>query len=165
MFVAVLLLGAMSCDAQTEKNKTMQSSGTDTAQDKPQVSWKVNKKYDEKGNLVGYDSTYTWSYSSKGGKMQPVAMDSIMTQFRKHFDTEFPSVFGNSFGEAVWSDSLFEKDFASPDYFMRRWEQQHFDMRKMMQQMDSLRNSFLKENYPGLRATPGKTQKVKTGVL
>lgn len=32
----------------------------------PQVNYKVNKQYDENGNLVGYDSTFTYSYSSDG---------------------------------------------------------------------------------------------------
>jgi len=33
---------------------------------------------------------------------------------------------------------------------MKKWEAHSFNMEGMMKQMDSMKNSFLKKNYPGL---------------
>ena len=33
----------------------------------PNESWNVNKKYDKDGNIIQYDSSYSYSYSSNGG--------------------------------------------------------------------------------------------------
>ncbi len=123
------------------------------AESKPGVSWKVNRQYDDKGNLIGYDSTAVWSYSG-GQQAREIAVDSVMMAFRKQFDKGFSSIFHERFGEPMWHDSLFYRDFITPDYFMQRWEHDYFDVGRMMMQMDSLRNSFLQQNYPGL-SVPG----------
>ncbi|MCB4234259.1 hypothetical protein LDL59_01710 [Kaistella anthropi] len=41
---------------------------------------KVNKEYDENGNLIRYDSTYTYYYSNIEG--DEIAADSIFNNFR-----------------------------------------------------------------------------------
>lgn len=147
--VCLLLLVAAGCDAQTGKSKKTLQVGDTTSQ--PKASWKVNKKYDDKGNLIAYDSTYTWTYSGKGGQDIPIEVDSVMNAFRKRFNSTFPSMFNNSFGSPVWNDSLFFNDFLRQDYFMRKYNDHYFDMKGMMRSMDSVRNSFLQENYPGLK--------------
>lgn len=150
LFVLPILIMTVSCNAQQKNKEKAEKHGLETQQDKPQVNWKVNKKYDDKGNLIAYDSTYTWSYSTKDGKMSNIAADSVMSAFKKQFNTEFPSLFKEGFGNPVWTDSLFYRDFNDHDYFMKKWQNHYFDMNKMMRQMDSLRNSFLNNNYPGL---------------
>ncbi len=145
-----MLTATSGCNAQSKQNEKTDLLITETEQNKPQANWKVNKKYDDKGNLIAYDSTYTWSYSSKG-KMREIEADSVLTMFRKQFNTELPSFFNRNFANPIWEDSLLYRDFAQPDYFMKKWDNHYFDMRGMMQEMDSLRNSFLKKNYPGLR--------------
>jgi hypothetical protein len=149
MLLLLLATCTISCNAQYNQNEKQQKQITVDA-NKPKISWKVNKKYDDKGNLIGYDSSYTWTYSAKGGKVHSIEADSVMAAFKKQFNAEFPSFFNKDFGNPVWSDSLFYKDFIAPDYFMKKWEEHSFDMEKMMKQMDSMRNSFLKHNYPGL---------------
>ncbi len=149
LLAIALLFSVIGCNGQDKKAKKTEGTAIQTEQNAPHSSWKVNRKYDDKGNLIRYDSTYTWSYSS-GGKSRQVNADSVMASFRREFNVEFPSLFNKSFGDPVWSDSLFYKDFTSPDYFMHKWENNYFDMRSMMLRMDSLRNAFLRENYPGL---------------
>lgn len=148
MSICLSLLLLTGCNAQTEKSK-ITSTGKDTAS-QPKVSWKVNKQYDDKGNVIGYDSTYTWSYSSSSGKNVPVAADSVMNSFRLQFNQLFPDMFNNSFGSPVWNDSLLYNDFLAPDYFMRKYRSHYFDIEKMMRSMDSVRNGFLHDHYPGL---------------
>jgi hypothetical protein len=42
------------------------------------------------------------------------------------------------------------KDFFADDYFLKRWERQHYDLEDMMKKMDSARNAFLRQYHPGL---------------
>jgi hypothetical protein len=155
LLAIVLLFSVIGCNGQDKKTKKTKETAIQTEQNSPHSSWKVNKKYDDKGNLIRYDSTYTWTYSS-GGKSQQVDADSVMASFRKEFNLEFPSFFNKSFGDPIWSDSLFYDDFTSPDYFMHKWEHHYFDMRSMMKKMDSMRNAFLRDKYPGLNKNEAK---------
>lgn len=150
LFSIPLLLIITGCNGQPENNKKPQSLSADTIKNKPVVNWKVNKKYDDEGNIIAYDSTYTWSYTSKDGTVNNIAADSVMTAFKNQFNQQFHSVFMNEFGSPIWTDSLFERDFNDSDYFMKKWENHYFDMYKIMGLMDSMRNSFLEKNYPGL---------------
>lgn len=149
MLAVLLLAGITGCKAQNAQNKN--ASDSLTIQDnKPKASWKVNRKFDDKGNLISYDSTYVWSYSGDNSSRN-IEADSVMAAFKKQFDSGFPSFFRDEFGGPVWNDSLFYKDFTAPDYFMQKWHQHYFDMEKMMTQMDSMRNSFLTRRYPKLQ--------------
>lgn len=111
-----LLLAAsiVSCHAQQEKKKTEVSSN------QPVTSWKVNKQYDNKGNLVRYDSTYSYSYSSSGNSAEA---DSLMQQFRQQWNTQFN--FGGLFRHPfpMFTDSLFS-DIALPGHFSQQWSKQ-----------------------------------------
>ena len=44
----------------------------------PNESWNVNKKYDKDGNIIQYDSSYSYSYSSTGEYLN---IDSLITNF------------------------------------------------------------------------------------
>ena len=148
MSMCLSLLVVTGCNAQTAKSKSQSFNDTSS---RPRVEWKVNKQYDDKGNIIGYDSTYTWSYSTKSGKGLPVSADSVMNSFRRQFNTDFPDLFNNSFGGPVWNDSLFYNDFLKPDYFMRKYHDHYFDMEQMMRSLDSMRNGFLRQHYPGIK--------------
>ena len=43
----------------------------------PNESWNVNKKYDKDGNIIQYDSSYSYSYSSTGEYLN---IDSLITK-------------------------------------------------------------------------------------
>ncbi|MEI6823072.1 MAG: hypothetical protein WCL51_14160 [Bacteroidota bacterium] len=109
----------------------------------PQVNYKVNKQYDEHGNLISYDSTYTYSYSSPGadvnitfgndsafdmfGNMNmPIGMfnNDIFNRFFKSDSTQFLN--NNMF----LNDPFFNNGFDMMD--------QMREQMKRMQQMDSL---------------------------
>lgn len=80
----------------------------------PEEKIEVNKEFDEHGNLIRYDSIY--SYSSSNFNMDAKAMDSIMKHFfpnresmhvRDPFDDldfGFPSIFPQNFGnvDSIW---------------------------------------------------------------
>ncbi|WP_136480923.1 hypothetical protein [Cognatitamlana onchidii] len=84
----------------------------------PKEKIEVNKEFDEHGNLIRYDSIY--SYSSSSSNMEAKAMDSIMKHFfsnresmpfRDPFDSlefGFPSIFPQNFGnfDSIWKQRL-----------------------------------------------------------
>ncbi len=157
VFMILLLIGSVGCNGQ-DKTKKYNYSKTDTVTgNQPQISWKVNKEADAKGNTIKYDSTYVWSYSNKGISNE-VKVDSVMNMFKSNFDAQFNDVFRQTFGLPVWNDSLFYKTFTDPSYFMHKWQNNELDMNKFILQMDSTRNAFLKHNFPGLEQQKKQTK-------
>jgi hypothetical protein len=127
---------------QAEREKSAASVMKDSA-DKPQVKIKVNKQYDNKGNVIGFDSTYTSYYSNIKG--DTVRMDSIMKSFDQYFDLNHASFFRHEFTPLFFNDSLRYPDFFHRDYFMKRYELNDRYMRGMMGRMDSIKNHFYNE--------------------
>lgn len=66
----------------------------------PKEDIKVNREYDEKGNLIKFDSVYSYSWSG----------DTTLT---KAFPKDFPNLFGDHLGS--FPDSAFFENFFSND--------------------------------------------------
>jgi hypothetical protein len=111
---------------------------------KPQVNIKVNRHYDDKGNVVGFDSTYTSYYSHV--KADTAQMDSLMHRFDNYFNRNHFSFFRQQFDPLFFNDSTRYPDFFHKDYFLKRYELNDAYMRNMMQRMDSIKNKFYKDN-------------------
>ncbi len=147
IFIVPFLVTA--CQAQTADNN-VENPDLSATVNKPKVEVKVNKEYDENGNLIRYDSAYVWSYTNTLGDSGYVNIDSLMLQFRPfmqdHFQMTFPDI------EQDWmrNDSLFFHQFLGPDYFMDRWQNELERMNRRIREMDSLKSLFLDEYYPGL---------------
>ena len=63
LFSIVLLAGLLqSCNNDT-KGQIAQAKRTGDSLPEPKIDIKVNRRYDEKGNMIGFDSTYTSYYS------------------------------------------------------------------------------------------------------
>lgn len=139
-----LLCSITGCYAQNDKSKIKYATNSDTVHYRPQVNWKVNKEFDKQGNLIRYDSTYSWSYSGNSAKLQ-IEDDSLFNSFKKQFDFGFPSFTQEGFDDLIWSDSLFYNDLIAPDHFLNKWEQQFADFRKRIFGGDTLSKFFLKE--------------------
>ena len=151
MFLSVLLLFT-ACNGQTEnKSQTAKSDTTAVAgQSMPKVVIKVNKIYDDSGKVIGYDSTYSWSYSNiSGDSVLTVNPDSLFSEFKPLLKHEFPEFLPDK--DFLTNDSLFYNGFFKQDYFFDRWYKQMEETEKMLRRMDSLKNSFLYMNYPGLQ--------------
>lgn len=146
-FALCILCFGFGCNAQNEQ-KSKAENQVDSSQ--PNVSWKVNKTYDQNGNVIGYDSTYIWSYTDTSGSVNRLYVDSVLEDFRKNFGSRYAPLFDKTFGDPVWSDGLFWKNFTQPDYFRKQWKDRMSEMSILMRQMDSVRNNFLNEHYPGL---------------
>jgi hypothetical protein len=104
----------------------------------------VNRHYDNKGNEIGFDSTYTSFYSNIDG--DTVVMDSMMTGFDNYFDMRHPSLLQHELAPLFFDDSTRYPDFFHRDYFMKRYELNDEYMRSMMRRMDSIKNQYFSEH-------------------
>lgn len=130
----------------------------------PKVDIKVNKKYDDYGNLIQYDSTYSYVYSSQN--MNSEDLDSIIGNFKPFFYNNMPDVFGNSFDDFFNSRSFSNEDFFKNDFFENQFQKHNKMMEDMISKMDSIRNEYLKQKYPKIednnnhiKPVPQKTTK------
>ncbi|NNC51345.1 MAG: hypothetical protein HKO01_12520 [Flaviramulus sp.] len=106
---------------------------------KPDANIQVNKEYDEHGNLIKYDSIYSYSYSSNG-KIN----DSMKTQFQRHFNS-------HSFFNDTFYDDFFKRDsltgfYHHRNFFFDGFMNKNEEIKKMMRRMDSIQQMFFKEN-------------------
>jgi len=143
IFLAACVIFIGGCDGKTDgQTAKKQNVPTDTLA-KPKVNIKVNRHYDEHGNVVGFDSTYTSFYSNMSG--DTLGMDTLMKGFDRYFDFHHPSIFQREFSPLFFTDSLRYPDFFHDDFFMKRYELNDPYMRDMMQRMDSIKNRYFHE--------------------
>ena len=142
--ITVFALLLSSCDRDSRSQTAdLKGNQSDSAL-KPKVDIKVNRRYDEKGNMIGFDSTYTSYYSNISG--DTTQMDSLMGSFDRYFWEDHSSFFKKQFDPLFFNDSTRYPDFFHNDFFMRRYELNDPFMRDMMRRMDSIKNNFYKEH-------------------
>lgn len=118
---------------------------------KPKVNIKVNRHYDDKGNVVGFDSTYTSYYTNVAG--DTAQMDSLMNRFDRYFNLNHSSFFRNEFNPLFFNDSLRYPDFFHDDFFRKRYELNDEYLKGMMQRMDSIKNEFYRDESSKKKST------------
>ncbi|WP_421918413.1 hypothetical protein [Marinifilum sp.] len=138
LLVSSALLISFSVYCQNTENKTP-----------PKKDIKVNKVYDENGNLVRYDSTYVYSWSSDSS--QHFLNDSAyfnkmdMSKMHKRMQEQLSRFFGSdSLRQGnnklpFFSDDFFNDDFFDIDFFNSSMFRRDFHQR------DSNQNDFFKE--------------------
>lgn len=146
LILAMILFGMYSCQSQ-EKSDQKTALNAKKENSKPQGSWKVNRDYDENGNLISYDSTYTYSYSSvNGDTISSENMDEIISQFRQYLGqngmNDQSALIQSFFNDSIRGDgNFFHGDLST----------KHFNSESIQQQireMDSLQQQFLNQHYP-----------------
>lgn len=149
ILVAMLTVVATSCSHDSRgQNNTSIKKNSATASDsanQPKVNIQVNRKYDDKGNLIGFDSTYSSYYSNIQDDTS--RMDSLMKGFDKYFGSNYSRMFDQQFNTLFFNDSLRYPDFFHNDFFMKRYELNDKYLRGMMQHMDSIKNRFYREAH------------------
>jgi|YNPMSStandDraft_1061717.scaffolds.fasta_scaffold00281_16 hypothetical protein len=103
---------------------------------KPRIHIDVKKETDEHGNIIRYDSTYTWSWSNIDTGNSVMIKDSIYSHFFKKWKSPFDldSLFYNPF-----SFSILDDDWFSFDKQMEKMLQRH---REIMKQHDEMMKRF-----------------------
>jgi hypothetical protein len=151
-FVSVLAVLFFSCNGQTQTKKedgqlsSSKLNSTDTV-NRPKINVNVNKRYDDKGRVVQFDSTYSYFYSSPGG-LTNLNNDSIFNSFQSFFNKSYPSIFKDQNRDIFFNDSLFKYDFFNDDYFFKRYQLNQKNFEGFYKRMDSLKQDFLQHNYP-----------------
>ena len=92
----------------------------------PNESWNVNKKYDKDGNIIQYDSSYSYSYLSNGGYLN---IDSLISTFGMN----------NFYSNPFEIDSTFN--------FFNQRSRIIEDVFKEFIQIDSFFNDFFDDNF------------------
>lgn len=132
-----------SCNAQ-DKNVKQEKSGT--SKNIPKEDIKVNKEYDDEGNLIKYDSTYTYYYSNIDNNK--ILSDSIFNEYINKFYGQYPFSDKSVFNDLFFQDSLLKYDFYKNDFFTERFRRNMGKSEEIFREMDSLKNKFFSEQFP-----------------
>jgi hypothetical protein len=134
LILGLVFFGLASCQSQDKKQL-----GQNKAKNMPHEESIVHRKYDEKGNLIGFDSTYTSYYSNIAG--DTIFLDSTLGDFGDFFNQHFSSMDADFFRDLDTSSisGFFQNDFFEQEFF-----DQSEQMLKMMQRMDSVKNEFFR---------------------
>jgi hypothetical protein len=143
--VLISTLMTTSCNKQSKSQDLADSKKKPTTVSKdtlnrPKVSIKVNRRYDDKGNVIGFDSTYSSYYSNVQG--DTTKMDSLFDNFDRYFDKNHSLFFGDRLDRLFFNDSLRYPDFFHDDYFLKRYELNDDYFKDVMKKMDSIKNRF-----------------------
>ena len=166
LFVAIL---ATSCNAQDTKNSSKNSSDLQTQKDslhKPKGNWTVNKEVDENGNIIRYDSIYSWSSSEN---IKGMDSDSIFNQVQSMMQKRFsmlqsPHLNGFSKHDSIMKQ-FFSDDFFKGDFFSNGMHSGFPNMNAIMEQMKAMRQNFFNERHRYIippENTESKEKKTKT---
>lgn len=143
--ILAMVLLMSSCDAQQSSDQ--QKNQPDTSVIEPQTEIKVNKEYDDQGNLIRYDSVYSRYYSNIEG--DTVLRDSVFKRFKRHMHSDYPFSTEPFFNEMFFNDSLLFYDFYKEDFFQNRFERNLWYMEQYFREMDSLKNRYFREQMQG----------------
>lgn len=145
MLVILSTFVLFSCNAQTKKDLDKKETEISKEKIEPKIDYKVNKEYDENGNLIRLDSTYSYYYSNID--KNAMVNDTIFKKFNQHFDLNSP--FNNSlFNDFFKKKSYLEDNFFKGDYFRGNFNRNEEIMNEMLQRMDSIKNKFFLEQFP-----------------
>lgn len=157
--VAIL---ATSCNAQGNESSLGQSSESQL-KPIPEGSWSVNKEVDENGNIVRYDSIYSWSSSSRNGLHDAgrINPDSIMQEMQKRMRMSFGVMGADPFEGFFGNDSTQTDPFLNPFFSSSRMGgfPALEEMRKRMEAMQQ--QFFQREERPWIPAVPEEKNKTK----
>ncbi len=149
----ILLLAAFlttGCNSQQNKSKEESDKKEEVATETPKGSWKVNREFDEAGNLIRYDSIYSWSSGDDLEELATFDRDSTLKSMQSRFYRNF-SQFDfdeEGFGDLFAEDSLFTKRFFNDDFFENDFGKDFLDIDKMHERMEAMQKRFLDRYKP-----------------
>ncbi len=145
VYSLLLSFSLTSCMGQDKTDNS--NSEKDTIE--PKISSNVHKEYDEDGNLISIDSTYSYFYSN-------IKNDSILEQkFFKDFQMGFDDNLRNLnsiFRRDFFTDTPFNlNDFYTDDFYENRFNLQQKSIQDIFKRMDSIKNSYYSDRNEALK--------------
>ncbi|AMC10068.1 hypothetical protein Lupro_01825 [Lutibacter profundi] len=137
----MLLLTISSCNAQTNTDK---NKGNNEAV-KPKTNIVVHKEYDENGNLIRVDSSYTYVYSTlkNDSLLQKKLFDNLKLDLNNNSQNIDSILFNNFF-----NDDLFKmNDFYTDHFFNDNFKLQEKQLKQYLKRLDSIKNQFYKNSF------------------
>ena len=149
IFFLIATIFVTSCNSQNNKTTRNNEANTNKINDsltQPKESWKVNKEVDEDGNIIRYDSIYTWSSS---GPIKATDNDSLLqrmqTMLNKRFSMLQSPISGFAEQDSVMKQ-FFGDDFFKDDFFSQGLNPRFPNMDDMIKRMEAMRQQFFNDN-------------------
>ncbi len=160
ILISLTALLTAGCKAQEKSPEALAHAHQSGLPNKPEGSWKVTKEVDKDGNLIRYDSIYSWSSSDGQAAISPIDTDSILRSFQGRTEDRFP--FGDE--ADLWQpDSLLMKEFFNLDLFQGQFGRPELplDLEDIQKQLDSVQRELF-EHYRGkLERSSGSGEKTR----
>lgn len=150
IFIGVLPLLLAGCSKSTSKVSPI------TEDTVPESHVNVTKEYDNDGNIIGYDSTYSYYYSNV--RENTLKRDSLFDLFRNQFYKKYPISNHLFFDNLFFQDSLLKYDFYKRDFFSTRFRHNMRKMDNMFLQMDSMKDDFFGRQFMQKNENPEEKQ-------
>lgn len=147
-YILLLMVGllSVSCKGQENETKKVEKEENKTSiVEEPKGTWKVDKEFDENGNLIRYDSIYSWSSNDKFDNLSLSDKDSLMQSFKSRFFSNYSGFENQGFEDVFSQDSLFSKHFFNDDFFGSNFGNDFMDIDKLWQQMIARQKKFLEK--------------------
>ena len=148
--LVILSLAAIltsGCKGQEHKNEeNIQKDSTELTAEQPKGTWKVDKEFDENGNMIRYDSIYSWSSTDDFGDLAQKNPDSLLQSFQSKFYRNFKGFDNQRFGDLFAEDSLFTKRFFDDGFFGSEFGEDFMDIDRIRDRMETMQQKFL-ERY------------------
>lgn len=159
LLAIAIILGVYLCIGQSRKtDKFSVSKQLKTENDsinRPQENIKVNKEYDKNGNLISYDSTYSYSYSSSSmDEMDPQKKDSLLNEFKSFFKES-----GSMCGDSFFNDFFAADSVGNSSLFSSQVRENLKQINKQFSQLDSIRshkNTYINKTVPKIKNKSSK---------
>jgi len=146
--MSLLSLAFAGCsDAKKQNENSSKLMAVLDSSSVPKTDIRVNKKYDSKGNLLQYDSSYSYFYFSPGFK-NSISSDSLFYNFKTPLRNDYKDLLEENMNSVFFNDSLFKYDFYNSDYFSERFRLNMLRFENMFRQMDSLKSNMFRKKYP-----------------
>lgn len=144
LFLTGLLLALNSCQGQEKKESKMVEEGDQKEVAQPKGSWKVDREYDEDGNLIRYDSIYSWSSDSLND-LSGLDRDSLLSNFESKFYSHFSQFRDQGFGDIFSPDSLFSRRFFNDGFFQSDFGEDFMELDNIRKRMMERQRKFLEK--------------------
>lgn len=146
-YVLLFMVGLLSssCMGQKNEQKTEIKESDEKLVKQPKGTWKVDKEFDENGNLIRYDSVYSWSSSGKFDNLSMSNKDSLMQSFKSRFFKNYSGFENEGFEDVFSQDSLFSRRFFNDDFFGSNFGNDLMDIDKLREQMITRQKQFLEK--------------------
>ena len=128
-----------SCNGQKKVDQALNKMDTI----KPQTNFSVHKEYDEYGNLISVDSTYTYFYSNI--KNDSILEKQLFNNLKFDFSNRYHSIDSLLMKDFFSGDPFKMEDFYTNDFFENGFLLQQKGIREIFKEMDSLKNRYYKE--------------------